>query len=100
MRQKLMRIGVLGSVLLILGLSTASPAWGYGNAHQWEITFSANCTNASLCPAAASGVFPALGTWGVHGWCTWGGSDGSSAVGTTGTIADCQFTFDSRPPVN
>jgi hypothetical protein len=100
MRQKLMRIVVLGSALLILGLSTASPASAYGNAHQWEITFSANCTNTSLCPAAASGVFPSLGTWGVHGWCTWGGSDGSSAVGTTGNTADCQFTFYSRPPVN
>jgi hypothetical protein len=53
MRQTLMRIVVLSSVLLTLGLSTASPASAYGNAHQWEITFSANCTNTSLCPAAA-----------------------------------------------
>ena len=99
MRQKLMRIVVLSSVLLTLGLATASPAWAYGTADQWQIGFSGTCTNTSLCPAA-SGIFQSPGTFGFWGWCAFGGSDGSSAVGTTGNTADCQFSFYTRPPAN
>jgi hypothetical protein len=80
-------------------LPTASSASAYGNAEQWQIGFSATCTNTSLCPAA-SGIFKSPGTFGFWGWCAFGGSDGSSAVGTTGTTADCQFSFYTRPPTN
>ena len=99
MRQKLLRIAVLSSVLLTVALATASPASAYGNAEQWQIGFSATCTNTSLCPAA-SGIFNSPGTFGFWGWCALGGSDGSSAVGTTGYTADCQFSFYTRPPAN
>ena len=99
MNRKLMRIVVLTSLVATMMVLPASSASAYGNAEQWQIGFSATCTNTSLCPAA-SGIFKSPGTFGFWGWCAFGGSDGSSAVGTTGTTADCQFSFYTRPPVN
>jgi len=100
MRQKLVRIVVLSSTLATLALvAAAPPASAYGTADQWQIGFSGSCTNTSMCPAA-SGIFKSPGTFGFWGWCALGGSNGSSAVGTTGTTADCQFSFYTRPPAN
>src|SRR5262249_1852889 len=99
MRQKLMRIVVLISLVATMTLVAASAASAYGSADQWQIGFSATCTNTSVCPGA-SGIVKSPGTFGFWGWCAFGGSDGSSAVGTTGTTADCQFSFYTRPPVN
>ena len=100
MRQKLVRTLVLSSLLATLTLVAAAPsAWAYGNTEQWQIGFSGTCTNTALCPAA-SGIFHSPGTFGFWGWCAFGGSDGSAAVGTTGTTADCQFSFYTRPPAN
>lgn len=100
MRHRLVRTLVLSAVLAVLTLGAAAPsALAYGNTDQWQIGFSGTCNNTSLCPAA-SGIFQSPGTFGFWGWCAFGGSDGSSAVGTTGTTADCQFSFYTRPPAN
>jgi len=100
MRRRLTRIIVLGSMLATLTVASASSqALAYGNVEQWQIGFSATCNNTSLCPAA-SGIFQSPGTFGFWGWCAFGGSNGSSAVGTTGNTADCQFSFYTRPPVD
>ncbi len=105
MRQNLVRILVLSLVLsgllatLTLVAAAPSAALAYGNTEQWQIGFSGTCSNTALCPAA-SGIFASPGTFGFWGWCAFGGSDGSAAVGTTGTTADCQFTFYTRPPTN
>jgi hypothetical protein len=94
-------VAVLFAVALTLpALVAAAPsALAYGSADQWQTTFSVTCNNTSLCPAA-SGIFASPGTFGFWGWCAFGGSDGSSAVGTTGNTADCQFAFYTRPPAN
>jgi len=100
MHKKLARTLVLSAMLATLTLVTAAPsALAYGSADQWQTTFSITCNNTSLCPAA-SGIFHSPSTFGFWGWCAFGGSNGSSAVGTTGNTADCQFSFYTRPPAN
>ncbi|HEV2237185.1 MAG TPA: hypothetical protein VGR57_11035 [Ktedonobacterales bacterium] len=100
MRRKSVRTLLLSAVLAILLLvATASSALAYGNTEQWQIGFSVTCNNSSLCPPA-SGIFQSPGPFGFWGWCAFGGSNGSAAVGTTGSTADCQFSFYTRPPAN
>src|SRR5207253_1581364 len=83
----------LGLSLLFLVAATSS-ASAYGRADQWQTAFSGTCSSQSACPF---GPAPSKGASGFWGWCAFGGSDGSSAVGTTGTTADCQITTYSGP---
>src|SRR5712691_10777986 len=77
MRLKLVRTLVLSSSLAALSLFGAtSSALAYGSTDQWQIGVREN-----LClPQRASGFWA---------WCAFDGSNGSSAVGTTGTAGDC-----------
>jgi hypothetical protein len=93
MSHKFARIFVLGSLLAIVGTFVATPsAMAYGRTAQWQIGFSGTCTVSSVCGP----IFGIPGTGGFWGWCEFGGSNGSAAIGTTGTTADCQITTYSR----
>jgi hypothetical protein len=79
-----MRIGILAATTLLVAifvLSTfaiAPVSHAYGK-DQWQIGFSGN--------------FHVVGSSinaGFWGWCAFGGSSGSSAIGTTGTTGDCE----------
>ena len=89
MPRKFARTLVLTVALATLGvLANAPTALAYGNTAQWQVGFSGTCSsNAAFCPFGPTGVHN--GFW---GWCEFGGSNGSSAVGTKGTAADCQIT--------
>jgi hypothetical protein len=90
MLPRLARTLVLSSALAAFGVFGAAPsALAYGNAEQWQVGFSGTCSSQSACPF---GSVPAQGATGFWGWCAFGGSNGSSTVGTTGTTADCQVT--------
>jgi hypothetical protein len=92
MSRRLARTLALSSALAVMVLMAAtSPVDAYGNAAQWQAGFSGTCSStASFCPFLPPGVTGVrTGFW---GWCEFGGSDGSSVVGTTGTTADCQIT--------
>ncbi len=83
-------VGGLALVMMLAMVVVITPrASAYGNAVQWQIGFSGNF-DVPTSP---------FGTGGFWGWCVFGGSDGSSAVGTTGTTADCQLTFYFRSGV-
>jgi hypothetical protein len=71
---------------LLLLASVLPSAHAYGNTAQWQVGFSGNCLNVTTCN----------GTFGFWGWCEFGGSSGSTAVGTTGTSGDCQVTSYGR----
>ncbi len=73
------------SVIAILAFSAVPVTHAYGNTDQWQAGFA----------GTAHG-----GSFGFWGWCAFGGSDGSSAPGTTGTTADCQISNYFRPFVN
>jgi hypothetical protein len=92
MPRKLARTLVLTVTLATLGiLANAPSALAYGNTAQWQVGFSGTCsTSAAFCPFLPPGVTGVRN--GFWGWCEFGGSDGSSTVGTTGTQADCQVT--------
>jgi hypothetical protein len=94
MPRKLARTLVLTVALAALGFLANTPsALAYGNTAQWQAGFSGTCSsNAVFCPFGPTGVHN--GFW---GWCEFGGSDGGSAVGTTGTQADCQITTYAGP---
>src|SRR5437588_11281205 len=83
----------LGLSLLFLVAATSS-ASAYGRADQWQTAFSGTCSSQSAC---TFGPAPSKGASGFWGWCAFGGSDGSSAVGATGTTPDCQSTSHSGP---
>jgi len=90
MRRSLTRTLVVTVTLAILGiLANAPSAVAYGSADQWQAGFSGTCSSQSLCPFGPVATNGASGFW---GWCAFGGSNGSSDVGTTGTTADCQVT--------
>jgi hypothetical protein len=90
MSRRFTRTLVLSSALAAFGIFAAAPsALAYGNTEQWQAGFSGTCSSNSVCPF---GPVPARGATGFWGWCAFGGSDGSSAVGTTGKTADCQLT--------
>ena len=86
------------TLLAFMVLSIAPATYSYGNTEQWQTAFSGTCNNLARC-GPAPGVPGRFGFW---GWCAFGGSDGSSSVGTTGTTADCQITtyFNSGGPTN
>jgi hypothetical protein len=75
--------------LAALGILASAPsALAYGRADQWQAGFSGTCSNNPSC-----GLGPNMhGATGFWGWCAFGGSNGSAAIGTTGTTADCQIT--------
>jgi hypothetical protein len=76
---------------LLLLSSTIPGAHAYGNTAQWQVGFSGTCNVPTMCgPPGGTGIF---GFW---GWCAFGGSSGSTNVGTTGTIGDCQVTVYAR----
>jgi hypothetical protein len=85
------RLAIVSALLLALGLYAITPATlAYGSGAQWQIGASGTCNVASVCASVLG--FPPGFTGGFWGWCDFGGSSGSSAVGTTGTKGDCQFT--------
>src|SRR5713226_1856681 len=94
MRLKLVRALVLSSSLAALSLfGASSPALAYGSTDQWQAGF------------AGTFVSQSSGVSGFWGWCAFGGSNGSTAVGTTGNTADCQvenyfFTTKLGAPLN
>ncbi len=71
----------ISSILAVLSLVPAlvPVSHAYGIA-QFQVGFSGNCNNVSLCGGGVSGFW---------GWCEFGGSTSK----TTGTDADCQITF-------
>ncbi len=73
------------SILATMALSVVPATYAYGNQDQWQAGFA----------GTAQG-----GSFGFWGWCAFGGSDGSSAPGTTGTTADCQIANYFRPVAN
>src|SRR6266849_6168284 len=91
MPRKLARTLVLMVAMATLGvLANAPSALAYGTSDQWQVGFSGTCSSQSSCPFVLA--LPSNGATGFWGWCAFGGSDGSAAVGTTGTTADCQVT--------
>src|SRR5712692_10308324 len=92
------KLAILSTLLLALGLLAATPAtFGYGSIDQWQIGFSGTCQGSSgICPTF--GLPPVGG--GFWGWCAFGGSSGSSSVGTTGTSGDCQISVYLGSPSN
>lgn len=92
MSTRLVRSLALSSVFVALLLvGTASSAGAYGSADQWQAGFSGTCSSQANC-SVFGGPTPVVGATGFWGWCAFGGSNGSTAVGTTGTTADCQVT--------
>jgi hypothetical protein len=90
MSRRLARTLAVTVALAALGiLANAPSALAYGSSDQWQAGFSGTCSSQSSCPF---GPTPATGASGFWGWCAFGGSNGSSAVGTTGNTADCQVT--------
>jgi len=90
MSRKLARTLVVTLALAALGMLVGAPsALAYGSSDQWQAGFSGTCSSQSSCPFGAA---PAKGASGFWGWCAFGGSSGSSKVGTTGSTADCQVT--------
>lgn len=89
---------LLGTILLAATFLAATPATlGYGSIDQWQLGFSGTCQGSSgICPTF--GLPPSGG--GFWGWCAFGGSSGSSAIGTTGTSGDCQITVYLGSPSN
>ena len=85
---------------LLLLASILPGAHAYGTTAQWQAGFSGTCNVPASCGPPTGGT----GTFGFWGWCAFGGSDGSTFPGTTGTIGDCQFTQYARndlgQPVN
>ena len=79
---------LLIAIFALAGASIVPAVSAYGNTAQWQIGFSGTC-NSKLCSQFG-------GNFGFWGWCTFGGSSGSTAPGTTGTTADCQFTTYGR----
>src|SRR5439155_24097150 len=69
-----------------------SGAHAYGNAAQWQVGFSSTCNVPTLCGPPGGRT----GTFGLGGWCDFSGSNGSTALGTTGTIGDCQLAQYAR----
>jgi len=67
------------TVAAMLGVLAAAPALAYGSSDQWQAGF------------AGTFVSKSTGAQGFWGWCAFGGSSGSAAIGTTGTTADCQI---------
>jgi hypothetical protein len=89
MSRRLARTVVLTLILVTLGVFASAPtALAYGNTAQWQVGFSGTCSSN----APASNFCPGGVHTGFWGWCEFGGSNGSSDVGTTGTSADCQIT--------
>jgi hypothetical protein len=87
MSRKLARTLVLAVTLATLGiLANAPSALAYGSADQWQVGFSGTC--GGNAPTSFFCQAPQNGFW---GWCAFGGSNGDSIVGTTGTTADCQI---------
>ncbi len=70
-------ISILAVLSLVPALVPVSHAYGIA---QFQVGFSGNCNNVSLCGGGVSGFW---------GWCEFGGSTSA----TTGTDADCQITF-------
>jgi hypothetical protein len=78
MRLKLVRALALSSTLAVLSLfGASSAALAYGSTDQWQTAF------------AGTFVSKSSGVSGFWGWCAFGGSNGSTLVGTTGTGGDC-----------
>lgn len=94
-RSNVRKLAILlpATLLAILTLSVAPASYAYGSTDQWQAGF------AGQCLAPSCGTF--LGDFGFWGWCAFGGSDGSAAVGTTGTSADCvtEIYFTGNPVV-
>jgi len=89
MSRRLARTLVVSVALAALGILASAPsALAYGRADQWQVGFSGTCSSQSSCPFSPVPTHGATGFW---GWCAFGGSNGGSAVGTTGTTADCQL---------
>src|SRR6266849_2916752 len=78
------------SLLLFAAMLPGAHA-AYGNTAQWQAGFSGNCNVPASC-----GPPGGTGTFGFWGWCEFGGSSGSTTVGTTGTSGDCQVTHYGR----
>lgn len=90
--KEIRKLAVITSILLAVTLLAATPvALAYGSTDQWQSGFAGQC----LGPRCDGGSF---GFW---GWCAFGGSSGSSAVGTTGNTADCKVTtyFSGNPVI-
>lgn len=89
MSRRLARTLVVSLAIAALGVVVSAPSGlAYGNADQWQAGFSGTCSNNPSC-----GLGPNMhGATGFWGWCAFGGSNGSAAIGTTGTTADCQVT--------
>src|SRR5260370_5262573 len=89
MSRKVARTLVVTVTLAVLGvLANAPSALAYGSNTQWQTAFSGICSSN----APASAFCPGGVHTGFWGWCAFGGSNGDSTVGTTGTTADCQIT--------
>lgn len=90
MSRRLARTLVVSLAIAALGIVVSAPsALAYGSTDQWQAGFSGTCSSQSSCPF---GPAPTNGASGFWGWCAFGGSSGSAAIGTTGTTADCQVT--------
>jgi len=92
-RRVLLRSFVGLTVAALLGVLAATPTLAYGNSDQWQAGF------------AGTFVSKSTGASGFWGWCAFGGSSGSTAIGTTGSTADCQvenyfFTTQLGAPLN
>ncbi len=82
------------TLLAFMALSIAPTSHAYGKA-QWQAGFSGTCNNPSFCGFFG---FPPGFTGGFWGWCEFGGSNGASSPGTTGTSGDCQISVYVNPP--
>ena len=83
-QSKILTLTTTASLILLATLLPSAHA--YGNTAQWQVGFSGNCHDVTSCH----------GTAGFWGWCQFGGSSGSTAAGTTGTLGDCQVTVYAR----
>lgn len=90
--KKYTAILTLAAAASILLIPSILPAHAYGNTAQWQIGFSGTCNVPTMCGPPPGGT----GTFGFWGWCQFGGSSGSTDVGTTGTSGDCQVTTYAR----
>jgi hypothetical protein len=83
-------VSAISAIALTLGLvSTIPVVFAYGNNTQWQTAFSGTCNVTAYC--GQIGLPPGT-TGGFWGWCAFGGSNGASSPGTTGTQGDCQIT--------
>ena len=88
----ILTISSTASLLLLFAIIPSVHA--YGNTAQWQVGFSGTCNVPTMC-----GPPGGTGTFGFWGWCDFGGSSGSTALGTTGTAGDCQVTTYGRTDV-